>query len=146
MLAAAFSTGMLAYDPRPAYTQDLTIPNTTLQPAVSAQITSQNDPTVEFVTCPEDPPMGQRAKLLDDQEIGIAFYVDKTPGAVYYSLDNPRDTKALVEIDYKSCSGGACKSIQSPAITMVDLDGNDQSMAVMAFRDSREAGRPGHPR
>ncbi|MFC2054263.1 hypothetical protein ACFLV7_08200, partial [Chloroflexota bacterium] len=138
MLALVFLMGLLGFETHTAYTQESISSGTTIEPADSTQITSQNDPSVEAVTCPEDPPMGERARLLDDQEIGLVFYEKELPESFYYAFDNPREGKDLVYTYDVSCEGGACKSIQSPAITMADLDGNDQSMAVMAFRDSEK--------
>ena len=138
VLAAAFTTGILFYNPHLAYTQNITTPETPLEPAAPAQDIAQDTTAPESATCPEDPPMGQRAKLLDDREIGVVFTENKSSESFYYALDNPRDTKDLVYTADMGCSGGACKSIQTPAITMADLGGNDQFMAVMAFRDSEQ--------
>jgi hypothetical protein len=89
--------------------------------------------------------MGERARLLDDQEIGLVFYTHDYQESHYYSLNNPRDGKDLVYIERQFCEDHTCKSIQSPAITMADLDGNDHTYAVMAFRDSEKRVALGFP-
>ncbi len=78
VLAAAFSTAMLSYNPHLAYTQNITTPKTPLEPAAPAQDIPQDTTASEVVTCPEDPPMGQRAMLLDDREIGVVFTENKS--------------------------------------------------------------------
>ena len=107
IMALVFLMGLLGFETHTAYTRESIISGTTIEPADYTQITSQNDPTVEAVTCPEDPPMGERARLLDDQEIGLVYYFNKPALSLYFALDNPREGKDLVCIADKGCEGGA---------------------------------------
>jgi uncharacterized repeat protein (TIGR01451 family) len=132
----AFSTGMMVYQPQRIQSRKSSVSDKLFQPQALTQTGQQQTDTPETVTCPEDPPMGERAKLLDDQEIGLIFNTENIPESFYYALDNPRESHDLVYIDDMSCHGGACKLIQSPAITMADW--NDQFIPVLAYRDSEK--------
>ena len=88
IMALVFLKGMLGFETHTAYTQESISSGTTIEPSASTQIKTQNDPTVEAVTCPEDPPMGERSKLLDDQEIGLIFYQHDVEESFYFSFNN----------------------------------------------------------
>ena len=73
IMALVFLMGLLGFETHTAYTQEVITPGITIPPADSTQVKTQNDPTVEAVTCPEDPPMGERARLLDDRKSAWCF-------------------------------------------------------------------------
>ena len=131
-------TGFYIQEPTTAHTQGLMTSGEILQEVHLSGAEAEKLNTTATASCPTDPPMGQRALLLDDREIGMTFSLHKSNTAFYYSFDNPRDGTNLVNIDDMSCQDSECQSIQSPAIAMADLNGNDQAGAILAFRDSEK--------
>ena len=86
----------------------------------------------------DNPPTGERARLLGDSEIAITWRANKYKNLGYANIDDAGGNLAWGHVSDDMVQHSLLTDVRWPAVAMADMNGDGKEQMVLAYRDTEQ--------